>query len=84
MSRPVKFRVRDAKGKLIGFNRFYQGRWQCQMLDGRGSGAWSNGVLHGMRIEQFTGLKTNGVASMRVMCCQCPKAQRPPLDGWSS
>jgi uncharacterized phage protein (TIGR01671 family) len=54
--RAIKFRVRDAKGKLIGFNRFHEGRWQCQMTTG-GSGEWSNGVLHGAHMEQFIGLQ---------------------------
>src|SRR6478672_1173761 len=55
MSRLIQFRVRDKQGKLIGYNRFNQGHWQCQMVSG-GSGEWSSGVLHGAIIEQYTGL----------------------------
>src|SRR5215216_5734051 len=48
MSREIKFRVWDKDGKLIGFNRFEKGRWQCQILRAAGgSDEWSNGVLHG-------------------------------------
>jgi uncharacterized phage protein (TIGR01671 family) len=58
MSREIKFRVRDAKGRLIGFNRFDKGRWSCQMLkEAGGSEEWSNGVLHGPQMDQCTGLK---------------------------
>jgi uncharacterized phage protein (TIGR01671 family) len=57
MSRAIKFRVWDKDGKLIGVNRFEKGRWQCQMLqEAGGSGEWSNGVLHGQTMDQFTGL----------------------------
>jgi hypothetical protein len=56
--REIRFRVRDAKGRLIGFNRFEKGRWQCQMLKkAGGSEEWSNGVLHGQTMEQYTGVK---------------------------
>jgi hypothetical protein len=57
MSREIKFRVRDAKGALIGFNRFDKGRWSCQLLQTAGeSGERSNGVLHGPQMDQYTGL----------------------------
>jgi uncharacterized phage protein (TIGR01671 family) len=48
---------------LVGFNRFENGRWSCQMLKkAGGSEEWSNGVLHGQTMDQFTGLKDkNGV-----------------------
>jgi hypothetical protein len=52
--RAIKFRVRNAKGRLLGFNRFHEGRWQCLMTMG-GSGEWSSGVLHGVQIDQYTG-----------------------------
>jgi hypothetical protein len=59
--RDLKFRVRDAKGNLIGYNRFHEGCWQCQMTTG-GSGEWSNGVLHGPQMDQYAGLNDkNGV-----------------------
>jgi hypothetical protein len=63
MSREIKFRVWDEDGKLIGFNRFEKGRWECQMLrTAGGSGEWSNGVLHGPHMDQYTGRKDkNGV-----------------------
>ena len=60
--RAIKFRVWDGNGKLIGFNRFDKGRWSCQMLKDGGSGEWSNDVLHGPQMDQFTGLTDkNGV-----------------------
>jgi hypothetical protein len=60
--REIKFRVRRKDGTLIGYNRFEGGRWQCQMLKSAGgSGEWSSGVLHGPHMDQFTGLKANGV-----------------------
>jgi uncharacterized phage protein (TIGR01671 family) len=58
--RDIRFRVWDRDKKLIGYNRFDQGRWSCQMLNG-GSGEWSNGVLHGAHMDQYTGLKAKGV-----------------------
>jgi uncharacterized phage protein (TIGR01671 family) len=55
--RTIKFRVWDKDRKLIGFNRFEKGRWQCQMLQAAGgSDEWSSGVLHGQAIDQYTGL----------------------------
>jgi hypothetical protein len=62
MSREIKFRVWDKDGKLIGFNRFEKGRWQCQILRAAGgSDEWSNGVLHGPQIDQYTDIKdSNG------------------------
>jgi hypothetical protein len=63
MSREIKYRVRDARGNLIGFNRFDQGRWSCQLLQAAGGSAeWSNGVLSGPQMDQYTNLKDkNGV-----------------------
>jgi YopX protein len=57
MTKVIKFRVRNAKRKLSGYNRFHEGRWQCQMVDGPGSGEWSSGVLHGAHMDEYTGLK---------------------------
>jgi len=57
MSREIKFRVWDKDRKLIGYNRFEPGRWSCQMLKGGGSGEWLNGVLHGVHMDQYTGLQ---------------------------
>jgi uncharacterized phage protein (TIGR01671 family) len=63
MTREIKFRVRGKDGALIGYNRFNEGRWQCQMLKSAGgSEEWSSGVLHSSIIDQYTGLKDkNGV-----------------------
>lgn len=71
--RAIKFRVWDKDGKLIGFNRFHKGRWQCQMLTENASRVWSSGVLHGAHIDQYIGLKANGVEIYEKDIVSSPK-----------